>query len=192
MSRRPPVTSRTRGRWPSRAWRPVAPPRRGGPRARGPRRGRSRASVCAATPPARARRTRRGACRTGSPRRTRAVCGGRVAPWRRRGASRRHPCRGRPPAPRGAPRPRSRTGQGVPREPWPPRWRRPTSPCDFRRPSKRVKTPTNALGRDDCTRMMRLAVAAQPSSARHGHRARPHEGHEARGGLRPQVERPQR
>ena len=82
-----------------------------------------------AQPPARARRTRRGACRPGSPRRTRAACGGRVAPWRRRGASRRRPCRGRPPAPRGAPRPRSRTGQGVPRGPWPPRWRRPRPPA---------------------------------------------------------------
>ena len=38
-----------------------------------------------------------------------------------------------------------------------------TPPCDFCKPSKHVKTPINALNREDRTRMMRLAVAAQPS-----------------------------
>lgn len=37
------------------------------------------------------------------------------------------------------------------------------NPCDFCKPPKRVKTPINALNREDRTRMMRLAVAAQPS-----------------------------
>jgi integrase len=37
------------------------------------------------------------------------------------------------------------------------------NPCNFCKPPKRVKTPINALNRDDRTRMMRLAVAAQPS-----------------------------
>ena len=161
MSRCLPVTSHMRGRWPSRAWRPVAPASsRRPPGAWSPSRPLSRVRLRSHAAGTSATNTRRGACRLGSPRRTRAACGGRAAPWRRRGASRRRPCRGRPPAPRGAPRPRSRAGRGVPRGPWPPRWRRPTSPCNFRRPSKRVKTPTNALGRDDCTRMMRLAVAA--------------------------------
>ena len=36
------------------------------------------------------------------------------------------------------------------------------NPCDFCKPPKRVKTPINALNRDDRTRMMRLARAAQP------------------------------
>ena len=37
------------------------------------------------------------------------------------------------------------------------------NPCDFCKPPKHVKTPINALNREDRTRMMRLAVAAQPS-----------------------------
>ena len=36
------------------------------------------------------------------------------------------------------------------------------NPCDFCKPPKRVKTPINALNREDRTRMMRLARAAQP------------------------------
>ena len=36
------------------------------------------------------------------------------------------------------------------------------NPCDFCKPPKRVKTPINALSREDRTRMLRLAVAAQP------------------------------
>lgn len=37
------------------------------------------------------------------------------------------------------------------------------NPCDFCKPPMRVKTPINALSREDRTRMMRLAVAAQPA-----------------------------
>ena len=37
------------------------------------------------------------------------------------------------------------------------------NPCDFCKPPKHVKTPINALNREDRTRMVRLAVAAQPS-----------------------------
>ena len=37
------------------------------------------------------------------------------------------------------------------------------NPCDFCKPPKHVKTPINALNREDRTRMMRLAMAAQPS-----------------------------
>lgn len=37
------------------------------------------------------------------------------------------------------------------------------NPCDFCKPPKRVKTPINALNREDRTRMMKLAVAAQPA-----------------------------
>ncbi|MGI6535115.1 MAG: tyrosine-type recombinase/integrase [Eggerthellaceae bacterium] len=37
------------------------------------------------------------------------------------------------------------------------------NPCDFCKPPKRVKTPINALNREDRTRMMRLAAAAQPA-----------------------------
>ena len=36
------------------------------------------------------------------------------------------------------------------------------NPCDFCKPPKRVKTPINALCREDRTRMMKLARAAQP------------------------------
>ena len=36
------------------------------------------------------------------------------------------------------------------------------NPCDFCKPPKRVKTPINALNREDRTRMMRLARSAQP------------------------------
>lgn len=36
------------------------------------------------------------------------------------------------------------------------------NPCDFCKPPKRIKTPINALNREDRTRMMRLARAAQP------------------------------
>lgn len=36
------------------------------------------------------------------------------------------------------------------------------NPCDFCKPPKRVKTPINALCTEDRTRMLRLAVAAQP------------------------------
>lgn len=36
------------------------------------------------------------------------------------------------------------------------------NPCNFCKPHKRVKTPINALCTEDRTRMLRLAVAAQP------------------------------
>ena len=74
MSRCLPVTLCTRGRWSSRAWCPVTPASSRRPRTRGLRRGRPRASTCAATPPARVRQTRQGACRLGSPWRTRVAC----------------------------------------------------------------------------------------------------------------------
>ena len=66
------------------------------------------------------------------------------------------------------------------------------NPCDFCKPPKHVKTPINALSREDRTRMVRLAVAAQPSPPRHGHSARVHHGHAPGRGLRPQVVRPGR
>ena len=36
------------------------------------------------------------------------------------------------------------------------------NPCDFRKPPKRVKAPINALSREERTRMLRLAMQAEP------------------------------
>ena len=36
------------------------------------------------------------------------------------------------------------------------------NPCDFCKPPKRVKTPINALSREERTRMLRLAMEAEP------------------------------
>ena len=36
------------------------------------------------------------------------------------------------------------------------------NPCDFCKPPKRVKTPVNALSREERTRMLRLAMQAEP------------------------------
>ena len=39
------------------------------------------------------------------------------------------------------------------------------NPCDFCKPPKRVKTPINALSREERTRMLRLAMQAEPRHA---------------------------
>ena len=65
------------------------------------------------------------------------------------------------------------------------------NPCDFCKPPKRVKTPINALPREERTHMLELARRAAGAFG-HSHRAHPHHGHETRRGLRAQVVRPLR